>query len=74
MVTQIVDVDNLCGTSETAAVLGVLKQRIHTLRKRPDFPMPVIVLSATPIWDKQALLDFKAAWKKPTTQEVVITE
>lgn len=74
MVTQLIDVDNLCGTAEAAAVLGVLKQRIHTLRKRPDFPMPVIALSATPIWDKQALLAFKAVWKKTTTQEVVITE
>jgi hypothetical protein len=74
MTNQLIDVNNLCGTAEAAVVLGVLKQRIHTLRKRPDFPMPVIVLSATPIWDKQALLDFKTAWKKPTTQEVVITE
>jgi len=74
MVTQIVDVDNLCGTAEAAAVLGVLKQRIHTLRKRPDFPMPLIALAATPIWDKTALIAFKDSWKKTTTQEVTITE
>jgi len=74
MVNQIVDVDNLCGTAEAAAVLGVLKQRIHTLRKRPDFPQPIVVLAATPLWDKTALLSFKDGWKKTTTQEVTITE
>ncbi len=74
MVNQIVDVDNICGTAEAAVVLGVLKQRIHTLRKRPDFPQPIVVLAATPLWDKNALLEFKNGWKKTTTQETTITE
>lgn len=71
---MLIDTENLCGTAEAAAVLGVLKQRIHTLRKRPDFPQPVVVLAATPLWDKTALLAFKSVWKKTTTQEVPVTE
>lgn len=71
---MMIDTENLCGTAEAATVLGVLKQRIHTLRKRPDFPQPIVTLAATPIWDKAALLTFKEGWKKPTTQEVTVTE
>lgn len=74
-----IDTENLCGTAEAAAVLGVLKQRIHTLRKRPDFPQPILVLAATPLWDKTALLAFKATWKpspsqETTTQEATVTQ
>lgn len=74
-----IDTENLCGTAEAAAVLGVLKQRIHTLRKRPDFPQPIVILAATPLWDKNALLTFKASWKpspsqETTTQEVPVTQ
>ena len=71
---MMIDTDNLCGTAEAAAVLGVLKQRIHTLRKRSDFPQPIVALAATPLWDKNALLAFKAGWKKPTTQENTTTQ
>jgi hypothetical protein len=76
---MLIDTDNLCGTAEAAAVLGVLKQRIHTLRKRDDFPQPVVMLAATPIWDKNTLLTFKASWKPSlpqdtTTQEASVTE
>lgn len=76
---MIIDTDNLCGTAEAAAVLGVLKQRIHTLRKRSDFPQPIATLAATPVWDKNTLLTFKASWKpvtlqETTTQETPITE
>ena len=69
---MLIDTSNLCGTAEAATVLGVLKQRIHTLRKRPDFPQPIVVLAATPLWDKDALLAFKSVWRKTTTQETVI--
>jgi hypothetical protein len=69
---MLIDPSNLCGTAEAAAVLGVLKQRIHTLRKRPDFPQPIVTLAATPIWDKESLVAFKSTWKKTTTQEPVI--
>jgi hypothetical protein len=68
-----IDPNNLCGTAETAAFLGVVKQRIHTLRKRDDFPKPIVTLAATPIWDKNDLLAFKVLWK-PTTQEQPTTQ
>lgn len=61
---MLIESDNLCGTAEAAAVLGVLKQRIHALRKRPDFPTPLVHLASTPLWDKEALLAFKSVWKK----------
>jgi len=65
---MLIDSTNLCGTAEAAVTLGVLKQRIHTLRKRLDFPPPVATLAATPIWDKDELLAFKSTWKRATTQ------
>lgn len=76
---MMIDTENLCGTAEAAAVLGVLKQRIHTLRKRSDFPQPIAVLAATPIWDKNTLLTFKASWKptipqNTTTQEETVIQ
>lgn len=66
---MLIDTENLCGTAEAAAVLGVVKQRIHTLRKRPDFPQPIVTLAATPLWDKASLLAFKATWKPSLPQE-----
>ena len=55
---MLIDTSNLCGTAEAATVLGVLKQRIHTLRKRSDFPQPIVVLAATPLWDKDAPVSY----------------
>lgn len=74
MSDKLINVSNLCGTAETASVLGVLKQRIHTLRKRDDFPKPLIILAATPLWDKDELIWFKNNWKKTTTPEVTTTQ
>lgn len=62
---MMIDPNNLCGTAEAAAVLEVVKQRIHTLRKRADFPAPLVTLAATPLWDKEELLSFKSVWRKP---------
>jgi len=66
---MLIDTKDLCGTAEAAEVLGVVKQRIHTLRKREDFPKPVVVLAATPLWDGNALLAFKATWKPVASQD-----
>ena len=66
---MLINTEDLCGTAEAAAVLGVVKQRIHTLRKRADFPQPVVVLAATPLWDKSALLAFKTTWKPAPSQD-----
>lgn len=71
---MLINTEDLCGTAEAAAVLGVVKQRIHTLRKRPDFPQPIVILAATPLWDRNALLSFKATWKPAPSQETTTQE
>lgn len=71
---MLIDTNDLCGTAEAAAVLGVVKQRIHTLRKRADFPQPVVILAATPLWDGNALLAFKARWKPAPSQDTTTQE
>lgn len=71
---MLIDTNDLCGTAEAAAVLGVVKQRIHTLRKRADFPQPIVTLAATPLWDRSALLAFKATWKPAPSQDTTTQE
>jgi len=71
---MLIDTKDLCGTAEAAAVLGVVKQRIHTLRKRADFPQPVVILAATPLWDGNALRAFKATWKPALLQDTTTQE
>jgi hypothetical protein len=68
--------DNICGTGEAAEVLGVSKQRIHSLRKHPSFPAPIREISASPIWDKTHLVEFLTIWqpRKKKTAEVINTE
>ncbi len=69
---MIINTDDICGTSEVAELLGVLKQRIHALRKMSNFPKPVIKLASTPIWDKKEIMSFKNVWKnskKSTTTQ-----
>lgn len=48
-----VDPDDLVGTLEIAARLGVSRtQVVHTWRQRhPDFPQPIAVVSRTLVWD-----------------------
>lgn len=64
MIRLHVPVAQLAGTSEVAAVLGCPKQQLHKLRQRDDFPEPVIVLAATPIWDLRDIRDFRDTWKR----------
>jgi predicted DNA-binding transcriptional regulator AlpA len=56
-------VDAILGTAEVASVLGVSKQRIHSLRQMPEFPEPVKILASTPIWDKAEIMSFLAVWR-----------
>lgn len=53
----------LAGVAEVANELGCSKQQIHGLRKRADFPEPVVNLAATPIWDIRDIRHFKGEWK-----------
>ncbi len=43
-----------CG--EAGQVLGVSRQRIHQLRGRDDFPVPVVVLGTGPLWTRVSRL------------------
>lgn len=45
----------LGGISEVAEALGVTRQRLATLRARPDFPDPIGELAQGPVWDLEAI-------------------
>lgn len=58
--------DVLLGVSEVAAKLGVSRQRLSELRRRPDFPAPVSELAAGPVWSGASLGRFVDRWdRKP---------
>ena len=52
------------GTAEVAEFLGCSRQQIHSLRRLPRFPLPVLHLRATPVWDMAEIATFKASWKR----------
>ncbi|HEX8001749.1 MAG TPA: hypothetical protein VF519_03550 [Mycobacteriales bacterium] len=54
-------VPECAGLAETAAILGVSKQRVHQLTAHPNFPRPVFRLSATPVWLAADIRRFAAA-------------
>lgn len=56
--------DCIGGTSEVADLLGCSRQQIHALRRREDFPPPLLSLAATPIWDLRLIESFKLTWKR----------
>lgn len=50
----------LAGLAEVASLAGVSRKRAWQLSQHPQFPKPVQVLAATPVWresDVQAFLD-----------------
>jgi len=57
-------IDDIVGTAEVAAILECPKQQIHTLRKRLDFPKPIVILAATPIWRASDIKTWKKTWKR----------
>ena len=54
----------LGGTSEVAEVLGCRKTQLYSLRQRDDFPVPLLVLAATPVWSLEDIRAFKDSWKR----------
>lgn len=54
----------LVGLAEIAAILGVSKQRVGELRRRPDFPRPVAELASGPVWKLSMLKRFVAGWQR----------
>lgn len=59
-----VEPKNIVGVHEAAVALGCAKQQIAALRKRPDFPAPVTVLAASPIWDLNDIEAFRNTWQR----------
>lgn len=56
------DISAVIGTAEVAAILECPKQQIYTLRRRKDFPQPLRVIAATPLWNMADIQTFKATW------------
>lgn len=61
--SRCVPIEDILGTSEVAEVLGVSKQRIHSLRQTVEFPEPMLQLASTPLWDRKEVVAFLAIWK-----------
>lgn len=57
--------DDLVSTSEAAALLGVVRQRVLQLRdSHEDFPEPVPGAGRTLLWSASALQRFAKTWKR----------
>jgi hypothetical protein len=54
----------LAGVTEVADMLGISRQRLHALRARDDFPSPVAMLAAGPVWRKGDLTTFAEGWQR----------
>ena len=50
---------NLIGAQEIRDLLGVSRQRVYQLAKRPDFPRPFFRLAQGQVW----LVEEVEAWK-----------
>lgn len=61
--SKCINTENILGTSEVAEVLGVSKQRIHSLRQMAEFPDPFLQLASTPLWDKDEVVAFLSKWR-----------
>lgn len=57
-------IPELVGVSEVASLLGVSKQRLSELRTRADFPQPIVMLAAGPVWARPSLNHFIAGWSR----------
>lgn len=55
---MMIDVEQLVGAAEIAALLGVSRQRVTQLTGRQDFPAPVQTLAMGKVW----LLDDVREW------------
>jgi predicted DNA-binding transcriptional regulator AlpA len=68
------------GVYEVAETLGCAKQQIASLRRRSNFPQPVVLLAATPVWDLDEIEEFKQTWvrhgqrKEKTVPEAIAVE
>jgi predicted DNA-binding transcriptional regulator AlpA len=54
----------LLGIREAAQLVGISRQRLHSLRGEGRFPDPFIELSTGPIWRKSDVEDFALGWNQ----------
>lgn len=54
----------LVGVTEITEMLGISRQRLAVLRKRPEFPAPVARLMAGPVWRARDLSTFAEGWQR----------
>lgn len=54
----------IAGVTEVARMLGISRQRVSTLSKRSDFPMPLAELASGPIWRVGDLSTFASGWRR----------
>jgi hypothetical protein len=58
------NIPELIGIAELATLLGVSKQRASELARGTDFPAPLAVLVAGPVWPLANVLRYVRAWKR----------
>ena len=49
------------GFHETAALLGLSRSALGWRTDQTDFPQPVFVLAATPVWTKTQIIEYAKA-------------
>lgn len=69
-----IDINNICGTAEAAAILECPKQQIYALRKVQTFPQPFATIAATPLWNKEDIENFKGNWKRRGKRNTVASQ
>ena len=57
----------LVGISEIAKIVSVTRQRALEVSRRPDFPRPLAVLAAGPVWNRHAVARFLERWPRRRT-------
>lgn len=67
---MMVSSEHLGGTAEVAQLLNCQRQQVYSLRKREDFPEPVVMLAATPVWDLRNVSEFKDSWVRRSTSTI----
>ena len=66
-------VPRLAGLAEVASLKGVTRKRAWQITQHPDFPKPVQVLAATPVWLESDVRRFIDTPRKPGRKAKITT-
>jgi hypothetical protein len=55
---------DVVGTTEVTKILGVSRQRLAELRRRSEFPEPIVDLAAGPVWLQTSIDAFVKRWDR----------